>query len=301
MRTILAVDAGGTKTRAVLLDEREKVLSTAVTDAGNPTLDYDGAVKNIVKAVWDCLDCKKESIPCAVILGASGAGAVEEPLKAELTKQLRLPVSVTTDSTLSVFAALGSRNGLVVISGTGSIVQGKKDGRMSRVGGWGHLLGEYGSGASIGYHTLTVLAEAIDAKEAVATLQDAVLERLSVQDRWELTGYVYNHPKADVASLAEVVDRLAVDGEPHAQAVLRDEAKKLAEHTALLYHRLGFTTEEIHLTGGCITHNLWFQQQYLTVVKELLPTAVLCREAIHIENGAWAYWHHACKQEERNV
>lgn len=298
MRTILAADAGGTKTRAVLLDEKNHIISTAVTGAGNPTLDYDGAVANIVKAV---LDCKKEETPCAVVLGASGASAVAERLQAELAEKLRLPVYVTTDSILSVFAALGPRNGLVVISGTGSIVQGKKDGSMSRVGGWGHLLGEYGSGASIGYRILTVLAEAIDAEEDVSVLQAAVFERLGVQNRSELTHYVYNRTKADVAVLADVVEQFAAVGERHAQAVLRDEANRLAEHTALLYRRLGFTTEEIHMTGGCITHNTRFREQYLTVVRELLPNADLRPEPVCAENGAWAYWHDACEQEGNNV
>ncbi len=298
MKTILAVDAGGTKTRAVLLDEQKNVISTAVTGAGNPTLNYDGAVTNIVKAV---LDCKKEHIPCAVILGASGASAVGERLQAELTEKLGLPVYVTTDSILSVFAALESRNGLVVISGTGSIVQGKKDGSMSRFGGWGHLLGECGSGASIGYRILTVFVEAVDAGEDISTLQAAVFGRLDIRNRAELVNYVYNRTKADVAVLADVVEQLAAAGERHAQAVLRDEAKRLAEHTALLYRRLGFTTEEIYMTGGCITHNSLFREQYMTFVKELLPSADLRPEAVCAENGAWDYWHWARKQEEKDV
>lgn len=298
MRTILAVDAGGTKTRAVLLDERKNVISVAITGSGNPTLDYDGAVANMIKAVTDCT---KEETPCAVILGASGAGAVGETLKADLTEKLHLPVYVTTDSVLSVFATLGAQNGLVVISGTGSIVQGKKDGDMIRVGGWGHLLGEYGSGASIGYHILTMIAEAIDAGEDVTDLQNTIFAKLGIQDRWELTNYVYNHTKADVAVLASVVNKLAIAGEPHAQAVLTEEAKMLAEHTALLYNKLGFTTEDIHMTGGCITHNPWFRQQYMDFVKGLLPMANLCQEAIYMENGAWAYWHWACEQEAQNV
>lgn len=297
MRTILAVDAGGIKTRAVLLDERKNVLSVAIAGAGNPTLDYDGAVENITKVATDVM--KEGETPCAMILGASGASAVAEKLIADLSEKMNLPVFITTDSVLSVFAALGARNGLVVISGTGSIVQGKKDGVMHRNGGWGHLLGEFGSGASIGYSTLSKIAEAIDAGEELTELQEPVFAKLGVQDRWEMTNFVYNHTKGDVAVLASVVNKLAIGGEPHAQTILTEEARKLAEHTAALYNKLGFTDEEIFMTGGCITHCPWFRNQYIAFVKELLPMATLSQEPIFAENGAWAYWYWACAQEAK--
>ena len=40
MKTILSVDAGGTKTRCVLLDEDNRILGEAKTGCGNVTLDY---------------------------------------------------------------------------------------------------------------------------------------------------------------------------------------------------------------------------------------------------------------------
>ena len=296
MKTILAVDAGGTKTHAALLDEQNHILSTADTGAGNPTLDYTAAVANIAKAIADCMPMAQDGVQ-AIVVGAAGAGACEEALKADLQARFPIPVWVTTDGILATYGALEDRDGLLLISGTGSLIQGKKQGVLSRMGGWGHLLGEYGSGAAIGYRLLTALAEAIDLDKPVPALQEAVFATLGVSDRYAMTAYVYSHPKSDIARLAPVADRLAQAGDIHAKAVLMTEAHTLAGHTANLYQKLGFTTEEIHVTGGCITHLTWFREQFAAFVTEMLPTATLCPEPVTAELGAWAYWR-ACMERE---
>lgn len=298
MKTILAVDAGGTKTHAALLDEQNHILSTADTGAGNPTLDYRSAVENIAGAITDCMPTEKT---CAVVIGAAGAGSCGEALRADLQARFPMPIWVTTDGILATYGALEDRDGLLLISGTGSLIQGKKQGVLSRMGGWGHLLGEYGSGAAIGYRLLTILAESIDLDKPVPALQDAVFAALGVSDRYAMTAYVYSHPKSDIARLAPVADRLAKEGDVNAKAVLMTEAHTLAGHTANLYQKLGFTTEEIHVTGGCITHLSWFREQFAAFVMEMLPTANLSLEPVAAELGAWAYWRAAKGNGDNNV
>ena len=70
MKTILSVDAGGTKTRAALLDEENTILREKVTGCGNLTLDFAVAEKNITDALTGCMP---EALPEAIVVGAAGA------------------------------------------------------------------------------------------------------------------------------------------------------------------------------------------------------------------------------------
>ena len=290
MKTILSVDAGGTKTRAVLLDETNTILREKVTGCGNLTLDFAEAEKNIADALAGCMP---ETLPEAIVVGAAGAGSADyaEKLMRSLENHFGIPAYVTSDGPLAIYGALGEKDGLLVISGTGSVIQGKKNGVLERCGGWGHLLGEHGSGANIGYRLLTVLTECIDTRTHVPELEHAVYEALGVSDWREMVAYVYSHPKSDIARLAGVADTLARAGNGYAKSVLLAEAHALAGWTAVLYRRLGFTTEEIHTSGGCIGNLSWFRRAYREALteREHLPASVLCMEPFDPVMGAWAY------------
>lgn len=61
-------------------------------------------------------------------------------------------------------AATGQKHGIIVISGTGAIVYGiTQQGERHRIGGWGHILGDPGSGYEIGLHTLQTVMKSYDA------------------------------------------------------------------------------------------------------------------------------------------
>ena len=289
MKTILSVDAGGTKTRAALLDEQNTILREAVTGCGNLTLDFADAAKNITDALTQCMPEEKTE---AVVVGAAGAGSADYAVRMQeiLEKHFSIPAYVISDGPLAIYGALGESDGLLVISGTGSVIQGKKNGVLERCGGWGHLLGEHGSGANIGYRLLQILTECIDTRKAVPELENAVYEALGVSDWREMVAYVYSHPKADIAKLAGVADTLAQTGNGHAKSLLLAEAHALAGWTAVLYKRLGFTTEPIRTSGGCFTHLPYFCKAYEDAIHEMLPDAGLCMETFDPVLGAWAYY-----------
>lgn len=289
MKTILSVDAGGTKTRGVLLDEDNHILREAVTGCGNLTLDFADAAENITSSIAQCMPADK---PAAVVVGAAGAGSADYAARLQdaLEKRFSLPAHVISDGPLAIYGALGEKDGLLVVSGTGSVIQGKKNGVLERCGGWGHLLGEYGSGANIGYKLLTVLTECMDLGKAVPELETAVYEALGISGWREMVAYVYSHPKADIARLAGVADTLAQAGEGHAKSVLTAEAHALAGWTKVLYNRLGFTTETIRTSGGCFAHLPYFREKYAAFLQENLPDAALCMDPFDPTMGAWAYW-----------
>src|SRR4029079_12280276 len=63
----------------------------------------------------------------------------------------RSRILVVNDALIALMAGAKEAPGIVIIAGTGSIVYGHNaDGEAARAGGWGHMIGDEGSGYWIG-------------------------------------------------------------------------------------------------------------------------------------------------------
>ncbi|MBQ8334215.1 MAG: hypothetical protein IJX93_10640 [Clostridia bacterium] len=291
MKTIISVDAGGTKTRAVLLDEALTVHAETVKGCGNLAIDYPSAQNHILSAVSEIL-CASPHKPSAVIIGAAGVSAegVSERLKTALENRFRLPVHVTSDGILALYSALGEQDGMTVVSGTGSILLAKKGTEIHRVGGWGHLLGEKGSAASIGYAMLVYICGCRDQGVPDEEAETAAYHELGVSSFGEMISFVYSRPKSDIARLASAENTLALSGNSGAGSRLRSAAAELSACTAELYHRLGFRDETISLSGGCIRHISVFREEFLRLLASDLPSAKLSDNDADPVCGGVAIW-----------
>src|SRR5690606_28135247 len=90
-----------------------------------------------------------------VYAGMSGGDhpTAREKIKTLLTSVLpsTMVVTVNNDAITALYSGSLGKPGIVQIAGTGSITFGlNEEGILGRVGGWGHLLGERGSGYCIG-------------------------------------------------------------------------------------------------------------------------------------------------------
>ena len=118
-------------------------------------------------------------------------------------------------------------NSVTLISGTGSIVSATKDTPQEstgqahpllevplismRVGGWGYLLGDEGSGFAIGLAALKEICRAHDAGDEFSPMHLAVLKELDCQDAIDLIPRIYTQPipRAKIASLYQTVVQFA--------------------------------------------------------------------------------------------
>ena len=102
---------------------------------------------------------------CAGIAGAAGK-ETQNTLKEELLSELHLTpesIEIKADASIAYYAAHRDKSGILVITGTGSIVWARtKTGQMVRAGGWGALLGDEGGGFRIGLAALRALSMEID-------------------------------------------------------------------------------------------------------------------------------------------
>ncbi len=250
----ISVDAGGTKTKANAYDKAGNLLCTKVTDFGNLSLDYDLAHEHITKAIEACIAAVNGK--CVYIcVGAAGieTGDYKVRLKNQLEAAFRVPTFTTNDAVLGLYASLEGRDGVLVISGTGSIACCKWQGVTSRVGGWGHLINDDGSGYSIGQQAIRRIMDNNDEDLPDTPLEKGIFAHLGIENLRQLTQFVYSHQKSDIAALLPVVERLAENGDEQAARILIWAGEQLAELVFKVCKRHGVAEPLIGISGSAIT------------------------------------------------
>ena len=242
----LGIDAGGTKTTC-LAGDRRSVLGRGESGPANPSLaGVAGFGDAISAAASQALDGLAPAGPLSVWIGVAGA---ETPgIRAALRSAARhaldtRQVWISHDARL-ILAGAGLRSGIAVVAGTGSSVYGRAvDGRQVTVGGWGHLLGDEGSGYDIARQSLRAVTQAADGRGPRTLLTERILDALGARTAQELRDRCYPAPPVpEVAQLARLVLDVALDDET-AAAIVAGAAHELALAVQTCAARLGATDE----------------------------------------------------------
>lgn len=238
---LLAVDAGGTKSTAWLVDVSDaanpRVLGRGRSTGGNPlSVGFAAATKAFSdvaeQARREANRCDER--PARAIL--SIAGAADKDMQRQLIEWAHATgyaqhVAIVSDF-LPVLAA-GTRDcvGVALISGTGSSAFARAaDGRTARCGGWGYLLGDEGSGFAIGRAALQFALRGLETGTAPTPLERTVLESLGAHAVSAVTQAVYHNAdvRATIARVAPLVTAAADQNDPQACLILETAAHDLA-------------------------------------------------------------------------
>ena len=122
---------------------------------------------------------------------------------------------------------------VLVLSGTGSCCFGRTwDGKTAKVGGWGHILGDKGSGFEIGLRTLKAVVYYYDRDGEWSKLGQRILRKLQLNEPDDLIGWVQTAGKDEIASLAVEVFNAWAERDEIAADILEGAAHSLAEDAA---------------------------------------------------------------------
>ena len=148
---------------------------------------------------------------------------------------------------------------VTLVVGTGSIACGRnRQGGSIRVGGWGYLLGDEGSGFSIGLAALQSICQTHDRNQPMSAFQHSSLQLLGCMSASELVGFVYQWPlpRDRIAKLSRVVVEFSEMDEV-ARKIIADAIRAMASLVALACNRLALGNEEysLALSGGVLNHH----------------------------------------------
>ncbi|MBU3209322.1 N-acetylglucosamine kinase [Clostridium algidicarnis] len=260
MDYIIGVDGGGTKTEAIAYNLKGEELGRAYTGFGNLLLSFEKGTENIDLAITNCMDTVKNIDDKAnfvyVCLGLAGVEAldIKSTLQIYLENKFCVPVKVTNDAEIALASVLKGEDGILTISGTGSISYGLCNGKMERVGGWGHLLGDEGSGYYIAIEGFKNMILEEDSNLPYSSLTKAFMKKLNIDKVNDIKGFIYSSNKGDIAAFALIVVEKATLGDQIAKEILINAGKSLALTTYNLYKKLGIKGEvSIGIKGSILT------------------------------------------------
>lgn len=292
MSLVVGVDAGGTGTTVVVADG-ETLVRTVRGDAANVrSAGVNAAAETIARAVERAL---AGSFATTVIVGAAGAGRAEvaNALEKELTGRFAgARVRVVDDARIALRAAVPHGDGIVLIAGTGSIAYAEIGGASYRAGGYGYLLGDEGSGFSVGSSAVRVLMRSYDERAPRDAMLDALETRLGARSAQEVLSAVYDSPSAvtTIASLAPIVLEHASAGERSATKIVQAAALELADLLKTIVRRADAGNRELPVSfaGGLLRENSMLTYLLETRVANELPLLQPIKNPPPPEMGALA-------------
>ncbi|MDV2582248.1 N-acetylglucosamine kinase [Alkalibacillus haloalkaliphilus] len=259
MAIVLGIDGGGTGTQAVVADDHGTVYAEVTVGPTNPNAVSREQLKATASHMFNQLkEQNGEAFDQVelVFAGMSGSGDSEKSKLVESVFAECLPnrrVIVANDAINALYAGTYGEPGIVQIAGTGSITYGiNEEGEASRIGGWGYLFGDEGSGYAIGEAALRKVFHTHDRKTDAYNLVDKVSAYFQVDVVPDLVPAVYESisPREKIASLSRVVFEAYDEKDPHATQIVEQAADDLARSINTMLNEHFQQHQTVILAGG---------------------------------------------------
>jgi N-acetylglucosamine kinase-like BadF-type ATPase len=277
MEYVIGIDGGGTKTLLKIGDMTGRLLGTY--EGGPCNLNSKGAdfVQKMLKELilnsveennLQFEDCR------GICIGTAGAGRETE--KRIIENIIRATgyggeLIITDDAVTALYGGTGKGEGIILISGTGSICYGiTSSGEKYRVGGWGHVIGDEGSAYQIAVKILNTVMKSYDGREKDTVLTEVVLKKLQLPKVEALIEYVYRsgNGKNEIAALAEIISEACDKGDKAALRIASETVEELFNHVKVVVEKLKLGDKETNLVtnGSVINKNLYISSQFKKLV-----------------------------------
>lgn len=261
LNAYIGIDGGGTNLKALIGDDNRNVICTLKSGPVNYQSVGIDKVKESFRHLLDC--CKHEyniiyeDIKC-ICMGCAGINNKrDECIYRNIMNDIgyRNKLILYNDAYVALAEEGREVEGAVLISGTGSIAYGiSKDGAHVRVGGWGHIIGDEGSGYSIARDALNAAARSFDGIIPHTRLTEAIMNKLKVNSWDDLMEYIYDSKtqKQHIAELAPIVLELA-SSDKTAEDIVKKAAYDLCNMVYALKKKMNLERFTLKLSGSILT------------------------------------------------
>jgi N-acetylmuramic acid 6-phosphate etherase len=278
----LGIDGGGTRTRAVVLDVSgtEVARLEGAATLVDPACPADSVTEVVALSREAAREAGLHEPFRAMWAGLAGAGS--EPVRTDVENALTgmglaNEVVVGTDAQAAFFDAFGDEPGILLVSGTGSVALGRGEwGQWNKVGGWGLLLGDEGSGYALAMAGLRGVARGSDGRGPETLLTPRMLNALRLNDAQELIAWVARASKRDIASLAPEVCAASQEGDELATLLVETSIEDLVGHVLTVMRSLGPWNgrPRVAMVGGMLAEDRPLRARLQAALSGLLCTPV---------------------------
>ena len=288
MRYFLGVDAGGTKTHALIADETGMAVGFGLAGPGNwESVGYDGLTRNLLDITTQAIEMAK--INLSQISGAGmGLAGFDWPsqrqahLDAIQPLHLPCPLEIVNDTTLGILAGSVEGWGISVVSGTGCNCRGwsrdhKREGRV--VGGASHWSGEAAGGFDILARAMRAITFEWVKRAPATALTPAFLQQTGAKDLDDLVEGIYLGRFDFNPGMILLVFEVARQGDPQALEVIRWAGSELGMMAISVINQLDLQDEvfDVVLIGSLYDGHPLMTESMRTTIHRTAPGARLVR------------------------
>ncbi len=240
---LVAVDAGGTRTRASIVQNSLECAGVGLAGRGNPvSAGPDAAFAEIAAAIGGAAAAAGVSLGeiDAVTLASAGGAAFEDSFLSGALAGIGIKAPFAKKGDLAALFCSGTHetSGYSLVAGTGATaVRVVDSAEVQTIDGLGWLLGDTGSGFWIGHQVARAVAAALDGRTSTSMVGPA-LEVLGIESdlalrsgrpaaSHELIRVVYTQSPFVLAALAPVA--FLDDADEVSSGIVEDAARGLAQ------------------------------------------------------------------------
>ncbi len=265
MNYYLGIDGGGTKTRAVLIDDNFKTVmdntyeSTHIITCGdtkfveiftNILSDANKFANNNIKHIFVALAGYGEFV--------QDNQRIESYLKTTFND---IPFKVLNDSVGVWAGGLLCEDGIAVIAGTGSCCAAIQGDKYERVGGWGYIAGDEASAYWIAVKTINAYMKMYDGRIKKTKLFDQINNDYNLNEENNMLYLIHRTMDSNrnkIAQIAKSCSEAASNNCPVANSILEQAAIELKDQINTISYKFDFNSPiPISYTGGVFTSTVF--------------------------------------------
>lgn len=290
---VAGLDGGGTKTAMEVKGLEGEVLLRYEAGGLNYNSRPEEELALTLRTLTDQLSCLEGGLAGCDMLCISTAGISNPKARDFFEKILRgaglfCDIIFVGDQVGALYGALGKGEGIILISGTGSICYGRnKEEAEARAGGWGHLIDDEGSGYAIGRDILSAAVRSYDHRSGESILLPLVLKAIGGVSIQDIIQYTYQaSSKKEIAALAPLLSEALQHQDGAAAAIVSKAAAELVKLVLPVAKKLRLEQGELALSGSILLHCRELRQEVEQELTKELPELVLAEPRQDSASGA---------------
>lgn len=269
---LILIDTGGTNCRIALSFDLKNLINVSVFPSvhfsSKGLTVFSKHLSGIIKSYT--AEQSQSVTECnGICIGAAGArnSGQKNAISEEISRNTGVKnILVESDSAIAYESYFGTRDGLLLICGTGSVLFGKLGGSDIRIGGWGKLLGDTGSSYSFSLNVLRGLTREFDMRDENTEIEKLLEKKYGI-NRHTIISEIY-HKNFDIAGLAPLFLEIAREGNELCRKAVENEINGIADLINILLNKKNINGRiDLAFTGGMVEDKNYFSVRLFEMLK----------------------------------
>ena len=290
---ILAVDGGATKTALTIRTvDGQELFSAASTGSNYQAIGRERVQQTFEKLLTQASEAIAEKTLTVAVFAIAGIDTEQDArIVREIAETSIANSSFTVEKLLvendveaTLLGIADSQPATLLISGTGAICFSYNGKKMVRTGGWGHRVGDEGSGYWLGQQVVKAIFRAADGRSEPTILTDLVLNGHNLETVDGLLNWIYHadYTNARLAGFSSYVQQAVELGDKIAIQISKKAANELALLATATLKKAGYDygAHPLFINGGVLKNNPTIYEHFVKKMQDIFPhlTFTLCEE-----------------------